>query len=161
MTRQTFSWDVHGLVDALYVKELAKKTHRGLEGRMLRGLHVGGRCYGYRIIAGEDGKRLAVDPKEAELVQRIFEMSRSGGSLKQIARTLNAKGVPAPRLRKGKQHGGWCHTAIREMLRRELYRGRVIWNRGQFIKAPGTNKRVRRERPRGEWRPGAAGFTDH
>jgi len=46
---------VHGLVDALDVKELAKKTHRGLEGRMLRGLHVGGRCFGYRIVESEEG----------------------------------------------------------------------------------------------------------
>jgi hypothetical protein len=38
---------VHGMVDSLYVKELAKKTHRGLEGLVLRGQHAGGRCYGY------------------------------------------------------------------------------------------------------------------
>ena len=34
---------VHGIFDQLYVKELAKKTHRGLEGLALRGLHTGGR----------------------------------------------------------------------------------------------------------------------
>jgi DNA invertase Pin-like site-specific DNA recombinase len=28
---------VHGLVDSLYIKELAKKTHRGLEGLALKG----------------------------------------------------------------------------------------------------------------------------
>ena len=28
---------VHGLVDSLYIKELSKKTHRGLEGRALHG----------------------------------------------------------------------------------------------------------------------------
>ena len=38
---------VHGLVDSLYVKELAKKTHRGLETCALLGRHTGGRCYGY------------------------------------------------------------------------------------------------------------------
>jgi site-specific DNA recombinase len=35
---------VHGLMDSMYVKELAKKTHRGLESCALRGLHTGGRC---------------------------------------------------------------------------------------------------------------------
>src|SRR5260370_3853536 len=30
---------VHGLVDSLYVREPAKKTHRGLEGTVLRGCH--------------------------------------------------------------------------------------------------------------------------
>jgi len=38
------------------------------------------------------------------------------------------------------------------MLRRELYIGRVVWNRSRFIKVPGTNKRVARPRPKNEWR---------
>jgi hypothetical protein len=38
------------------------------------------------------------------------------------------------------------------MLRRELYTGRVVWNRSRFVKAPGSNKRLRRERPMSEWR---------
>jgi DNA invertase Pin-like site-specific DNA recombinase len=33
---------VHGLVDSLCIKELAKKTHRGLEGLALKGFHTGG-----------------------------------------------------------------------------------------------------------------------
>jgi hypothetical protein len=37
------------------------------------------------------------------------------------------------------------------MLRRELYAGRIIWNRSKFVKQPGTNKRLRRERPSQEW----------
>ena len=41
---------VHGMVDSLYVKELAKKTHRGLEGLMLPGQHTGGRCFGYDSV---------------------------------------------------------------------------------------------------------------
>jgi site-specific DNA recombinase len=38
------------------------------------------------------------------------------------------------------------------MLRREMYAGRAIWNRSRFVKSPGSNKRVRRPRPRSEWR---------
>ncbi len=33
----------HGIVDSLYIKELAKKTHRGMEGVAIRGFHTGGR----------------------------------------------------------------------------------------------------------------------
>src|SRR3989441_5593214 len=40
----------------------------------------------------------------------------------------------------------------REMLRRELYIGHLVWNRSRFIKVPGTNKRVARPRPKSEWR---------
>ncbi len=143
---------VHGLVDGLYIKELAQKTHRGLEGKILRGLHAGGRCFGYKTAAVEGGKKLEVNEAEAALVRRIFEMSASGGSLKAIAKTLNREGVPPPRPRAGKQYGSWCPTAIQAMLRRELYIGRIVWNRSRFLKAPGSNKRLRRARPQSEWR---------
>ncbi len=143
---------VHGLVDSLYVKELAKKTHRGLEGAFLRGLHAGGRCYGYCNVPVEGGVRLEIDERESAVVRRIFEMSAHGMSLKTIAATLNAEKVPPPRPRATSLHATWAPTAIREMLRRDLYSGRVIWNRSRFIKVPGTNKRVARPRPRSEWR---------
>jgi site-specific DNA recombinase len=143
---------VHGLVDSLYIKELAKKTHRGLEGRVLNGLHAGGRCFGYRNEIGPDGVRLAIDEAEALIVIRIFECSAEGMSLKAIARKLNAERFPPPRPRKGKLRSTWCPTAIRAMLRNELYTGKRVWNRPQFVKRPGTNKRVARQRPRHEWR---------
>jgi site-specific DNA recombinase len=41
---------VHGLVDSLYLEELAKKTYRGVEHRALHGLHTGGRVFGYRRV---------------------------------------------------------------------------------------------------------------
>ena len=145
---------VHGMVDSLYVKELAKKTHRGLEGLVLRGQHAGGRCYGYDSVPvdGATGKQLVINEDEAKVVRRIFEMSASGQSLKTIAKTLNHECVPSPRPRSGKKYATWCPTCIREMLRRDLYAGKVIWNSSRFVKVPGTNKRVRRARPESEWR---------
>jgi site-specific DNA recombinase len=144
---------VHGLVDSLYVKELARKTHRGLEGAFLRGFHAGGRCFGYRNVPVDGGGvRLAIDDAEAATVRRIFEMSASGMSLKAIATALNAEKICPPRPRVVRKQATWAPTAIREMLRRDLYVGRVIWNRSRFIKVPGTNKRVARPRPRSEWR---------
>jgi site-specific DNA recombinase len=145
---------VHGMVDSLYVKELAKKTHRGLEGLMLRGQHTGGRCFGYNSVPvpGTSGKQLAVNQSEAAVVRQIFEMSADGQSLKTIAKTLNRECVPPPRPRAGKQYASWCPTCIRAMLRRDLYAGKVIWNSSRFVKTPGTNKRVRRARPQNEWR---------
>jgi site-specific DNA recombinase len=142
---------VHGLVDSLYIKELAKKTHRGLEGRALDGFHTGGRCFGYRNEATPEGVRLAVDPTEAAMVVRIFEFSASGMALKSIAKSLNADGVPPPRLRKGKVRATWCPTAIRAILHNSIYSGKLIWNRSQFVKRPGTNKRVARPRPSTQW----------
>src|SRR5712691_11649731 len=108
---------VHGLVDSLYVKELAKKTHRGLEGALLRGLHAGGRCYGYRNVPAEGGGvKLVIHPEEAAMVQRIFELSANGLSLKSIAAELNREKLPPPRPRITSKQASWCPTAIREML---------------------------------------------
>ena len=144
-------WTVHGLVDSLYLKELAKKTHRGLEGAVRRNLHAGGRCYGYQNVPVDGGVELRVSESEAQVVVRIFEMAANGRSLKEIAKTLNADGIASPRPRAGRVQGGWCPTAIREMLRRELYIGHQVWNRSTFVKRPGTNRRIARARPPSEW----------
>jgi site-specific DNA recombinase len=88
---------VHGLVDSLYIKELAKKTHRGLEGRALLGQCTGGRCFGYDNVTEAGIVRQQINPSEAAIVQRIFEMAAEGGSLKVIARRLNDERVASPR----------------------------------------------------------------
>src|SRR5678816_1066683 len=44
---------------------------------------------------------------------------------------------------------GWCPTALRDILRRELYRGVVYWNRTQTIQRGGT--RMQRKRPESQW----------
>jgi hypothetical protein len=142
---------VHGLVDSLYIKELAKKTHRGLEGKILHGFHAGGRCFGYKNVNAQGGVRLEIDRNESPMVLRIFDMYASGLSLRGIAKALNAEHVPTSRPRAGKRYATWCPSDIREMLRRELYTGRIVWNRSRFVKVPGTNRRVRRERPESEW----------
>jgi DNA invertase Pin-like site-specific DNA recombinase len=114
---------VHGLVDSLYIKERGKKTHSGLEGRALKGLHTGGRCFGYRNASGKDGVHLVIDEAEAVVVGRIFEWSANGMSLKAMARKLNTDRVPSPRPRKGRQRATWCPTAIRACCARNSTRG--------------------------------------
>lgn len=41
--------------------------------------------------------------------------------------------------------------ALNALLQNELYIGRVIWNRSQWVKDPETGRRTRRERPLAEW----------
>jgi site-specific DNA recombinase len=136
---------IHGLIDHSYVAELSKKVHRGSESAVLRGLHVGGTCYGYALVAeGNAGsKRLAIEESEALIVLRIFEMSAGGHSLKGITKQLNAEHAGG--------RGNWCPTGIRSMLKRELYKGEVVWNRSKFEKVPRTNTRRRKMRDESEW----------
>jgi CheY-like chemotaxis protein len=49
------TWASSGMVDSLYVQELAKETHRGVDGSMLRRRHTGGAFSGYdNIFLGDD-----------------------------------------------------------------------------------------------------------
>ena len=97
---------VHGLVDGLYLEELRQKTFRGVEQLALRGLHTGGRVFGYRRVPVEsatepdsygrpviEGVRLQIDPKQAPTIRRIFERYAGGHSMKRIAIELNRDGI--------------------------------------------------------------------
>ena len=128
-----------------------RKPIEASKGARLKGLSTGGRCYGYNNIRVGDAVRQQINAVEAVIVRRIFELAANDFSLKTIAKTVNAEGVASPRPRPGKKYATWHPTAIRAMLRRELYVGRIVWNRSRFVKQPGSNKRLRRERPEGEW----------
>jgi DNA invertase Pin-like site-specific DNA recombinase len=89
-----------GTMNALFLKDLADKTRRGLRGRVELGRSGGGICYGYRVKrATHDrlatGEREIV-PTEAEVVRRIFRDYSAGMSPKAIARQLNAERCPGP-----------------------------------------------------------------
>jgi DNA invertase Pin-like site-specific DNA recombinase len=43
-----------GTMGALYVKQLAEKTRRGLRGRVEKGRSAGGKSYGYDVISTAD-----------------------------------------------------------------------------------------------------------
>ncbi len=46
-----------GTMNALFLKDLAEKTHRGLRGRVENGKAGGGLCYGYRVVRALNGFR--------------------------------------------------------------------------------------------------------
>ena len=143
-----------GLVNELYLDDLREKTHRGLAGQFDRGYHVGGVCYGYRSRPSADGRgrELEIDDGQAEIVRRIFGEFAAGGSARAIAHRLNADAIPAPR------GGTWAVSALvgdrtrgAGLLNSEIYAGRVVWNRRQWLKDPETGKRRYVDRPRSEW----------
>jgi site-specific DNA recombinase len=153
----------HGIVDSLYIQELAKKTRRGIEGKALSRLHTGGRCFGYRNEAIKDetrvdhhgrevitGVRLKVFEEQAAIVRRIFRMYADGNSLQRIAKTLNAEGVVSPQPQKGRISRSWCPSSIRSILRNERYLGRVVWGKTVKIRSK-TGKRVYRKTDKDKW----------
>jgi site-specific DNA recombinase len=147
-----------GTMNALFLKDLALKTHRGLEGRVLDGKSGGGRSYGYEVakIHDEHGDRvrgnLVINDEEVKTVLRIFDEYIKGTSPRAIAIKLNQQGIPAP---SGK---GWSHSTIignrkrgTGILNNQLYVGKRIWNRLCYRKDPISRKRVSRLNPENEW----------
>ena len=51
-----------GAMNALYLKDLADKTRRGLEGRVRAGRSGGGLCYGYDVVPGEERGGRTINP---------------------------------------------------------------------------------------------------
>src|SRR3546814_4976401 len=87
-------------MNALFLKDLARKPHRGLRGRVEKGFSAGAVGYGYRMVRRLDsegepvrGER-EIDPVQALLVERIFREFAVGKSPHAIACDLNAEGIP-------------------------------------------------------------------
>ncbi|MEM1150143.1 MAG: recombinase family protein [Pseudomonadota bacterium] len=142
-----------GTMNALFLKDLADKTRRGLRGRVEAGRSGGGKAYGYDVVKSEDDKgRRTINPAEAEIVRRIFRDYGAGKSPKAIAAALNREGVPGPSGR------GWGQSTINGnrhrgtgVLNNELYVGRMVWNRLRYVKDPATGKRVSKPNPEADW----------
>ena len=146
-----------GTMNALFLKDLAEKTHRGLRGRIEAGKSGGGLCYRYRVVRSLNGSMLAtgereIEPAEAATVMRIFREFVSGVSPKQIAKRLNREQVPGPCGGKWSPSTIHCHHARGTgILNNELYVGRLVWNRLRYVKDTDTGRRVSRPNPRSEW----------
>lgn len=145
-------------LNALYLKDLADKTHRGVVAAVLRGGVPGGKLYGYDRVHALDesgepirGKR-AINPQQAAIVRDIFAAYASGQKIKHICEDLNRRGVEAP------NGGKWAPTTlvgsfVRQtgLLRQTLYNGTITFNKMQYRKHPETGRRVSVMRPESEW----------
>lgn len=132
-----------------YLRDLAKKTHRGLTGRALSGASAGGLAYGYRVTS--TGQR-AIDERQASVVRRIFADYLAGMTPRAIAAALNAERVPSARGETWAMSAiyGDCRRGI-GILSNAIYIGQQVWNRSRWVKHPDTGRRVRQERPQSDW----------
>lgn len=111
----------------------SERTREALERKAERGLNVGGRVYGYDNVrrAGPDGKsytEYAINEEQARIVVEIWQRFASGDSERTIACDLNARGIPSPNVgRRGTR--SWSPNCVRELVRRERYRGLLVWGK--------------------------------
>jgi site-specific DNA recombinase len=125
-------------------REQGRQRTRDAMVRKARHGHVaGGMVYGYRNVRHADHVERVIDPTEARIICRIFEACAAGKGFVRIARALNGDGIPGPRGR------SWAPAAIREMLYRDLYAGRIIYGKTTWTYQDG--RRVKVDTPPSEW----------
>ena len=147
-----------GTMNALFLKDLASKTHRGVRGRVEAGKVGCGNAYGYKVVREIDaagkvttGEREII-PAQADIIRRIFREYVAGKSPRQIAIGLNRDGVASP------QGVRWTDASIRGnrslgsgILQNEFYIGEMVWNRRRRVKNPDTGRTEHRMNPETEW----------
>lgn len=145
---------IGALIGEAALEEIRVRTHRGLEGRVLRGTSGGGKSYGYRPVRAwnADGTpvtgELEIVPEQSDVVKRILVSYADGMSPQQIADQLNKENIPGPR------GGFWNYTTIygnpkrgTGILNNELYIGMRVWDRLNYRLNPATGARNSRSNP--------------
>ena len=115
-------------LDEFYSANLGEEVTRGMRESASRGFYISAQApYGYRKVkvcdGGKDRPKLDVEPNQARIVARIFDLVREGKGLMEVAKELNREGVAGP---SGK---GWLKTTIRKILTNEAYTGTLVWGR--------------------------------
>ena len=114
-------------------------------------------AYGY--LKGDDEKHTPViDEPAAQVVRRIFELRATGKTPTQIAKMLNAEGVPIPSDYRAQMLGKpnmynntfhyWSHVAVRNILGNPIYIGHLAQQRYTTVSFK-NHKSVRRSKD--EW----------
>jgi site-specific DNA recombinase len=158
---------VQGFSDEDHQVKTRERTHEAHDHKFQSGHAVGGRVFAYRnqdVISGTDahGRPIrshverVIEPAEAAVVLRIFQLYDSGEGLKKIAKILTAEGALAPKpfIRrdptKVQPLRGWAPSTIRAILTRELYHGVSIWNKSR--KRDDWGQKHQQPRPQSEWK---------
>ena len=96
-----------------YSAELSQKVKRGMNETRRKGNYTGSRLlYGYK----KDGKKVAVDEEQAEVVRYIFEQYAMGAYVKDILSELDRRGATYH----GKKFG---RSTVYNILKNEKYAG--------------------------------------
>lgn len=164
---------VLGAVAESFLDDVRHKTWRGCKSKIEQKLSPGGLCYGYRVVKSSDqdwtgvAGEWAIIPEQADVIRRVFREYASGKSPLQIARGLNADGIPGPRRPRSKknemgiiippdqgEHSPWRVSSISGhacrgtgLLNNEMYVGILVWNRQSSRKSRESGNRIFRKNP--------------
>ena len=144
------------LIYELYSQDLSVKCRSGKDAVAMSGKILSTYpTFGYDKDKN-DRHKFVIDPIDAPIVKRIFDLAEEGHRVTKIAKILNADNVPTKQMskhRKGyKTKWGrgdcWDSSAIVDTLRNECYTG--IWIHGKR-RTVEVGSRLTKKTPRSEW----------
>ena len=149
---------IMNLFNEWHAANTSKKVRSVLAQNVIEGKYIASfAAYGY--LKGDDEKHTPViDEPAAKVVRRIFELRATGITPTQIAKILNADGVPIPsdyraqRLGKPNPYKNtfhyWSHVAVRNILGNPIYIGHLAQQKFTTVSFK-NHKSVRRGKD--EW----------
>ena len=140
---KTIGMDVafKNLVYDYYSKDLSKKVKSAMSMKQREAKYVNTASYGY-VVDPADKHHLIIEPNTAAVVRRIFMDVLSGKSCTQIAKELNAEGIPTPAQAKAtvrktaSPKSQWTHRMLLNILANIKYTGTMVnhTRESQFIR---------------------------
>ncbi len=101
-------------------KEIGARTKRAMEEMALEKVHPAKAPYGY--TRNSETGHLEIEPIEAQVVKRIFELYKNGASIRSISNTLNEEEAY---LRQGK----WNSDKVYKILTNSIYIGTFAYGK--------------------------------
>lgn len=101
---------------------IIENVKMGMNARANQGYKNGGKMLGYRSVGSGKESKLEIEPKEAEIVRKIYKLYLEGLGYKAIANKLNKEGY---RTVKGNLFG---ITGISDILSNPTYVGKIRFN---------------------------------
>ena len=148
------------LANQHYNRDLAQKSMTSKMTKMNKGEYLS--CwalFGYKKSTTERNK-IIIDEESAAYVRLMFSLATDGNGPSDIAKILNAQGIPTPSEYKKKQGiiGGWktadpeftfwCNALVGRIINDMRYTGVSVHNMNK-VKQPGKNTCLKR--PKEEW----------
>ncbi|MCM0744391.1 recombinase family protein [Clostridioides difficile] len=131
------------IMNEYYARDTSKKIRSVKKTTALQGGFCGSFApYGYKVDP-ENKRKLLVDPDTAPIVKHIFELSKQGNSVHQIARMLCEDGVLIPRAYRAMKNGtletskgfkfptDWVGKNVKMILENQVYLGHMVSHKTQ------------------------------
>lgn len=144
----TLLWSFKLITAVQEVKGTADKVVRGMVGQLERGYQIAQPAFGYVGVregspSGRDGgTKWELEPEEAAVVRRMYQMRFEGSSIAGIARRLNEEGVLPPNHHRCKGNAYWRPASVHRLLANTVYKGTFVWNGSAFTRAKARAKKA-------------------